>query len=151
MDPRAAYREGAARGASGPRLVVLLYEQAIQDLRRAALEMDRGNVELRTRYMNHAVSVIGHLQETLDREKGGQVARNLDRFYGGVRTRLMEAQVKASRVIIDEQITFLLSVRESWIEVDRATSIGREVPQPDTGKYAETVDTPPKDSTHWSA
>ena len=88
MDAGSAYREGAVRGASRVRLVIFLYEQAIQDLRRAALAMERGQVEIRTRHINHAVSVIGHLQSTLDRERGGEVVRYLERYYTRVRGRL---------------------------------------------------------------
>jgi flagellar secretion chaperone FliS len=121
MDAGSAYREGAVRGASRVRLVIFLYEQAIQDLRRAALAMEQGHIELRTRHINHAVSVIGHLQGTLDRERGGEVVRDLERYYTQVRGRLIDAQATVSPTILLEQIRDLLSVREAWIEVERAT------------------------------
>jgi len=121
MDPRSAYREGAVRGASGVRLIIFLYEQAIQDLRRAAVAMEQGNIEMRTLQINHAISVIGHLQGTLDRERGGRVGRDLERFYRSMRGRLIDAQALASSEILYQQISDLLSVRESWIEVDRVT------------------------------
>ena len=122
MDPRSAYRENAVRGASGVRLVIFLYEQAIQDLRRAAQAMAEGNVELRTQHLNHAISVIGHLQGTLDRERGGKVSRNLEAFYNCVRSRLIEAQARVSEEIVNEQVSYLLSLREAWIEVENTTS-----------------------------
>jgi len=122
MDPRSAYRENAVRGASGVRLVIFLYEQAIQDLRWAAQAMAEGNVELRTQHLNHAISVIGHLQGTLDRERGGKVSRNLEAFYNCVRSRLIEAQARVSEEIVNEQVSYLLSLREAWIEVENTTS-----------------------------
>jgi flagellar protein FliS len=131
MDPRSAYREGAVRGASGVRLVIFLYEQLIQDLRRAALAMEQGDVESRTKELNHAISVLGHLQSTLDRERGGVVGSNLDRFYGSVRSRLMEAQARVSREILHQQISDLLSVREAWIQVDHEVA----APQPAVASY----------------
>ena len=127
MDPRSAYQEGAARGASGVGLVVVLYEQAIQDLRRAAVAMEKGDIPVRTEHINHAVSVIGHLQYTLDRERGGDVSHNLDRFYCSVRRQLLEAQVRASKEILYDQISLLLSLREAWVEVDRVTQAGAPV------------------------
>lgn len=136
MDPKSAYREGAARGASGARLVVLLYEQAVQDLRRVVMAIDQGDVEGRTKHVNHAIVVIGHLQATVDRERGGQVSRNLDRFYCGIRSRVIEAHVQVSREILYEQISLLLSVREAWIEVDHATP--QEVTVPSSGASRDT-------------
>ena len=75
MNPQLSYRETAVRGASPIRLIILLYEQVIEDLRRALAALEQGDIEKRTREINHAILVIGHLQATLDKEQGGQVAR----------------------------------------------------------------------------
>lgn len=121
MDARSQYREADARGSSPVRLVVLLYEQAIQDLRRAAIATKKGEVEVRTQAINHALLVICHLQGTLDRDRGGEVGRNLDRFYNCMRDQLMQAQVLMSEEILHQQISGLLSLRDAWIEVANAT------------------------------
>ena len=63
---------------------MLLYEQAVQDLQRAMVAMREGDIERRTKELDHALLVIGQLQATLDLVRGGEVARNLDRFYGVV-------------------------------------------------------------------
>jgi flagellar secretion chaperone FliS len=119
MDPRVAYRQADARGATSLRLVVLLYEQIIQDLRQASMAIDHNQIELRTQRINHALDVICLLQATLNLERGGQVARNLLRFYDVVRANLCEAQFQASKEILARQITDLLTVREAWEQVER--------------------------------
>jgi flagellar protein FliS len=119
MDPRIAYRQADARGATSLRLVVLLYEQIIQDLRQASLAIDQNNIELRTKRINHALDVICLLQATLNLERGGQVAQNLVRFYDTIRANLCEAQFQASKEILARQVTDLLSVREAWEQVER--------------------------------
>jgi flagellar protein FliS len=128
-NPRAAYREASVRGATAVRLVVLLYEQAIQDLRQAAQAMEENNIELRTNRINHALEVIGRLQVTLDMERGGQVAHNLLAFYQTLRANLRKAQLYVSKETLLQQITDLLTLREAWTEVDRAES-AIEVPKP---------------------
>lgn len=119
MDPRIAYRQADARGATSLRLVVLLYEQIIQDLRQASLAIDQNNIELRTKRINHALDVICLLQATLNLERGGRVAQNLVRFYDTVRANLCEAQFQASKEILARQVTDLLTVREAWEQVER--------------------------------
>jgi len=119
MDPRTAYRQSDARGATSLRLVVLLYEQIIQDLRQASLAIDQNNIELRTKRINHALDVVCLLQATLNLERGGQVAQNLVRFYDTVRANLCEAQFQASKEILARQVTDLLTVREAWEQVER--------------------------------
>ena len=96
MDAKTSYREAAVRGASPVRLVICLYEQAIEDLRRAVIAQEKGDIELATRGINHALTVIAQLHGSLDMEHGGDVARNLARFYSLVRAGLTEAQVKQS-------------------------------------------------------
>ncbi|MGC2193124.1 MAG: flagellar export chaperone FliS [Terriglobales bacterium] len=118
-DPKFAYRESAARVTTPVGRVVLLYEQAIQDLGGAVAAIGSQEIEPRTQKIGHALLVIGQLQACLDLERGGEVGRNLDRFYALVRQRLLEAQINASAVILREQMDLLLSVRAAWIEVEK--------------------------------
>lgn len=120
MNPRSAYREDAARGVRPVRLVVLLYEQMIEDLRQAVNAIKQNNIELRTNKINHAIFVIGYLQSSLNREAGGQVALNLERFYDQLRENLVRAQIGVSRAILSQQITDLLTLREAWSQVECA-------------------------------
>jgi flagellar secretion chaperone FliS len=121
MNARLSYREAAVEGASPVRLVILLYEQAFEDLRAALGAHQRGDIEGRTRHINHAILVIGYLQGSLDKEQGGRVALNLERFYDQVRFGLVEAQFKQSGAALEQQISHLMQVHEAWCEVERAS------------------------------
>jgi len=139
MDPKLSYREAAVQGASPLRLVILMYEQAIEDLRRAAAAQARGDVEGRTREINHALLVLGHLEATLDKTQGGQVALNLERFYQQIRVGLVEAQCQQSGAKIERQIAMLTDVHAAWCEVERATtSPPAEPPRPTASSDLET-------------
>ena len=134
------------------KLVICLYEQAIEDLRRAVIALEEGDIEGRTRGINHALLVISQLHGTLDMERGGEVARNLAHFYGTIRSGLLEAQVKQSVQILEQQISQLATVHEAWLEVERATA-------PPAAPLAQTVPVKPESSSpssenslgHWSA
>lgn len=119
-NPRTTYRENDVRGATAVRLVVLLYEQLVQDLTHAAQAFQQNEIELRTRYINHAILVIGHLQSPLDFANGGKVAEDLDSFYSVLRQNLVQVQFYPSKTGLGQLITDVLAVRESWIEVERA-------------------------------
>jgi flagellar secretion chaperone FliS len=120
VNPGLTYREAAVVGANPVRLVILLYEQAIEDLRRAVAAQTKSDIEGRTREINHAIQVVGHLQATLDKEQGGRVAENLDRFYEQVRWGIVEAQCRQSVSALELQIGHLLQVHDAWCEVERA-------------------------------
>jgi flagellar secretion chaperone FliS len=129
-NPRTAYRETAAGGATAVRLVVLLYEQMIQDLRQASQAIEENNIEVRTNRINHTLDIVCLLQGTLNMEGGGEVALNLVRFYEALRANLCKAQFQVSKETLTRQITDLLALRQAWVEVDRAESAG-SVPRPD--------------------
>lgn len=147
MNARMSYLDSSVRGASPVRLVILLYEQAIEDLRRAAAAHARGDIEGRTREIDHGMLVLGHLQATLDKHEGGQVAVNLERFYEQLRRSLVEAQSKQSAVTLEQQISHLMQVRDAWCEVERATSTPPLSPSPLTTVSEQE----PHSSADWNA
>jgi len=118
-NPRTAYRENAVRGASPARLVVLLYDQLVYDLSQAFQALEQNDIELRTKQINHAILVVGHLQSPLDFAKGGKVAKDLDHFYNLLRQSLVQVQFLPSKAGFCQLITDLVAVREAWIEVER--------------------------------
>jgi|SRR5579871_2072838 len=120
MNAGLSYRSAAVAGASPVRLVILLYEQVIEDLRRAAAALQRGEIEERTRRLNHALLVLAHLESTLDKDQGGAVAAHLERFYRQVRASLVEAQARQSAEAIEKQVSLLMLVRDAWDEVERS-------------------------------
>lgn len=127
MDPKLnaglSYREAAVRGASPVGLVILLYEQIIEDLRRAQIALREGNIEARTREINHAILVLGYLEASLNREQGGTVAENLERFYRQLRAGLTQAHATQSAAGIEQQIAHLILVHAAWCEAERELAI----------------------------
>lgn len=139
---RTAYRENEVRGASPVRLVVLLYEQLVQDLRQAARALEQNDIPLRTNHLNHAVLVIGHLQSALDFDQGGKAAEALDTFYNTLRQNLVQVQFFPFKEGLQRQITDLMALREAWVEVERAEAPAGLKPTPTlypTGAEAEAV------------
>lgn len=128
MDAGLSYRESAVAGASPIRLVILLYQQAIEDLRRALQALAAGDVEERTRQINHAMQVIGHLRATVDLERGGIVAKNLTHFYAQVIQRLMEAQCQQSSAILEQEIGHLMLVCDAWSGVEQSITVPGDAP-----------------------
>jgi len=115
MDAYSAYIRVSGQGASPVRLVILLYDQLIKDLRRASAKFH--DVESRTAELDHALKVLGQLQGTLDLSQG-EVADNLDRFYSLLRNNLLAVQSTNSLDLLRQQIDHLLLLREAWVEVE---------------------------------
>jgi flagellar secretion chaperone FliS len=120
MNIQQSYRESSASGASPVDLVVRLYEQIVEDLRQASLAIEQNDIRRRTKRINHAILVVGHLQSPLDFDNGGKVARDLETFYNTLRQNLVQVQFFPSKPALAQLITDLLAVRKAWVEVGRA-------------------------------
>src|SRR5271155_1058102 len=138
-DAARAYRESAVRGASPVGLIVILYEEIIHSMRKAERAVHSGNIEERTRSLNHALAVVGHLQGILNLEKGGQVARDLSTFYDLVRTKIMAANMQTDRVAIEWIVQECSMIKQAWELADREL-LGEQVRADATQEVtAETV------------
>ena len=119
LEAKLAYRECAVRGATPIELVVILYDAAIEDLRRALEAMQNKDVELKASAVGYALLVLQQLQGTLDFEKGGQPARQFEQFYNLVRGKLLEAHLRNSPDLMQQQVRFLSEVRDCWVEAEK--------------------------------
>jgi flagellar protein FliS len=116
------YRELAIKAATPIGLVILLYDMAIESLARAIREMDAGNIEARTAELNHAMAVITELQRSLNFEQGGEVAKRLTDLYDVSRNKILEANIKSSKEIVERLSGVLASIRDAWQIVEQKHS-----------------------------
>jgi len=101
-------------------LVVLLYDKAVMSLKVAIRAIGDGEIEARWRANNKAVEIINHLLMTLDMEKGGEVASNLEAVYGYMLHRLLDVDMRNDPRAAEEVIQLLEPLRASWAELAKA-------------------------------
>jgi flagellar protein FliS len=124
-----AYRRTALSGASGFSLLIALYDTLAGDLRRAAQAERNGDIEQRSRQVNHALLIVGLLEEWIDRGTGGELAAQLRGFYQSLRGGMIEAQAKRSPELLEEDMARVLEIREVWQKAEsRGTTSAVHVP-----------------------
>lgn len=113
-----AYRTVQVESSVSPlELVVMLYDGALASLGQARDALQRRDLTSKRRAMSKALSIVGHLQTTLDLEGGKDVAEELDRLYIYVTGRLLDANIKGTVEPIEESIRLLTTLRDAWSEV----------------------------------
>lgn len=136
VDAQRFYRETAVRGATPIELVVILYDTALEDMRRAVTAMRRADIESRAKCIGHALIVLQQLQGTLDFDGGGPAARQFEQFYNLIRAKLLEAQIRGSAELMQEQIRCFSEVRDCWMQANRALQPKPVVVATPTGEAA---------------
>jgi flagellar biosynthetic protein FliS len=114
-----AYRKTAIQGTSGFGLLIAIFDALAEDLRRAAQAERSNDLEKRCRETNHAVYIIGFLEDRLLHGDGGPLADQLRAFYRTLRRKLFQAQIDRSAEQFEELMTAVLKIREAWQKADQ--------------------------------
>jgi flagellar protein FliS len=117
-----SYRQNEIQSRSPLELVVMLYDGALRFTADARDAMVRRDIRSRQQHLSRAMAIVSELQSTLDMETGGEVAEHLDKLYGFVRDRLIEASVKQDLRPLDEARRVLTTLREGWLAISRASA-----------------------------
>lgn len=99
------------------KLIQLLYDGAIERISMAKAQIAAKNFEGKNRLINKAIEIISGLRNFLDKEKGGELADNLDALYDYMERRLFEANLKNDVSMLDEVAGHLRQVRDAWVAI----------------------------------
>jgi flagellar secretion chaperone FliS len=117
--PNTTYQEIAVQTSSPTKLVVMLYEGVIRFLQQSISAIESNDLDTKRQAVDRAVAVIQHLQNTLDMDRGGQVAAELDRLYSYIHSRILEGSTKLQIVAFEEAIKLLTLLLSGWEEAAR--------------------------------
>lgn len=123
-----AYQKNNVTTASQGRLVVLLYEGAVKNLKGAInlFENDgtvkASNIEGFGKFLQKAQAIITELQVSLDMDKGGDIAKNLMSLYIFFNQELLDASIKKDKAKINSVLTMMNDLLESWRTVANSTN-----------------------------
>ena len=112
-----AYRRTSVQSSSPLQLVVMLYDGAIRFVLEAREAIARNDVRARTTAVSRALSIVAELQNTLNVGEGGDIARELDRLYAYINTRLFDVTAKGDDEAAHEVHKLLTTLRDGWAQI----------------------------------
>ena len=95
----------------------MLYDGALRFVDEARTAHARKDLRARGVAISKTLAIIGELQNTLDMEKGGAVAEQLDNLYTYINSRLLDVTLKQDIAACDEVHNLLSTVRDAWSQV----------------------------------
>jgi flagellar protein FliS len=128
MNAYQSYRQTQAETAAPGELVVMLYRGAARFAGSAVESIDAGNVPAAHNNLIRAQAIISELLETLDLERGGELARNLLQIYEYMNFRLVEANLRKDAAPAREVEALLRDMLPAWETAARETS-GKPTPR----------------------
>ncbi len=109
------YNNSKVLTASPAELTLMLYEGAIKFCNIAEVAIEQKDIQKAHTNILKTQRIIDYLRQTLDMKY--KVAEDFERIYVYLTKRLVEANIKKDKAILEEVNEHLRSVRDTWKEV----------------------------------
>ena len=114
----------AVMDASPHQLTQLLLKAAMDKLSVAVGAVERNDIQLRVASIAKAIDIVIELKSTLDLEKGGDVAAELDRLYQFVLDQLLDANLQSDTSKLQAAREIIGTIHEAWVQITPARGDG---------------------------
>ena len=128
------YQQTQVQTASPEKILIMLYDGAIQFLNKAKIGIDNMNIEETHNNIVSAQRIISEFMNTLDMKAGGDLAKNLYNLYEYLHYRLVQANIKKDMDMVDEVLIHLKDLKQTWEEAIKIAAREKEQDEEDSLK-----------------
>ena len=108
------YQKTTVETASNKKILIMLYDGAIQFLNKAKIALSEKNWEQSHNNLMGAQRILEEFINTIDKEPNPELAQNLINLYEYFITRLVQANMKHQIEPVDEVLKFLKDLKATW-------------------------------------
>lgn len=120
------------------RLLLMMYEGAIKFLKQSKSGLELNDIAKFCRFLSKAQAIIAELMNTLDFEKGGSIAKDLDRLYDFMLFYLTEANLHRDPKRITKVIGLIDTIYSAYKEIIEGEKTGNVAPE-ESAKVGDAV------------
>lgn len=111
---RSMSTQGNLADASPHRVVQVMLDATLSRIVEATGHLERGEVAAKGEKIGKALAIIEALMLGLDKERGGEVALNLERLYEYASRTLLKAQLENRSDLLKEVTSLLREIKLGW-------------------------------------
>jgi flagellar protein FliS len=116
------YRQIAVTTASPEKLLLMLYDGLVIDLKQGKQAIERRDPATAHTYLMKGQNIVTQLMSTLKMDY--EISANLYRLYDYMRRRLIAANVKKDAAIVEEILGMATGLRASWAAASEQVQAG---------------------------
>jgi len=124
--PYNQYQNVQVTTSNPEKILIMLYDGAINFTRIAIEKLEKGDVAGKGLYIGKAHAIVAELMETLNHEVGGDISRQLQRLYNYLIDELVAANIKNKPEHLENALRILTTMRETWMEAAEIARKERE-------------------------
>lgn len=110
------YRAQSVQSATPEKILLMLYEGAIRFMKQAMIAIDKKDIAERGVNIGRAFDIVNELNNTLNHEVGGEIAKNLEQLYMFVSEQLTKANATGKREPLEDGVKVLETLYSGWQE-----------------------------------
>jgi flagellar protein FliS len=110
------YKQMAVKTANRGQILIMLYEAAIQNVKKASMAIEKKDIATKGTAIGKAHDIVNELMNTLDFEVGGNIARDLERLYTFIIEQLIKANLENAIEPLNTVQKLLETLLTAWRE-----------------------------------
>jgi flagellar protein FliS len=110
------YKQTSVQSATPEKILLMLYEGAMRFIKLAITAIDNKDIAGRGMNIGRAFDIILELNNTLNHEKGGDIAKNLEQLYMFITDQLTKANATGQRKPLEDSLKVLETLYSGWVE-----------------------------------
>jgi flagellar protein FliS len=112
----AKYKQTSVQSASKEKILLMLYEGAIRFVKQALIAIDQKNIADRGMNIGRAYDVVMELNNSLNHEVGGEIAKNLEQLYMFITEQFTKSNATGQRKPLEDALKVLETLYSGWVE-----------------------------------
>lgn len=116
LSPFNQYQNTQINTSSPEKLLLMLYDGAINFTRIALDKMEKKDIAGKGMYIGKAQAIVSELMNTLNHEVGGDISRQLERLYIYLIDEYLAANINNSPRSLENALRILTILRDTWVE-----------------------------------
>lgn len=108
------YKKTSVNTATPGQILLLLYEAAIKNVKKAIECIDRQDIPGKGVHIGKTHDIINELAATLDHKVGGKIAEDLERLYNFMTERLLKANLENDKASLETVLKLLENLLSGW-------------------------------------
>lgn len=111
-----AYKKTSVETASKEQILLMLYQAAIKNCKKAMEAIDQKNIAKKGEYIGKMQDIVVELSNSLDFEVGGEVAKELSSLYDYILYASTQANIKIDKAQLEGCLRVLNTLYDGWTE-----------------------------------
>jgi flagellar secretion chaperone FliS len=109
------YKKTAITTASREKILLMLYEALIKNLKIAKKAIDEKNIPEKCKHITKAHDILLELSNSLDHSKGPEVSEQLEGLYSYSISQLLHANLNSDAAAIESVLKVMTTLYEGWV------------------------------------